>query len=246
VRFRRTHTTFVVGVVAALLLAACGGGGGEGGVEGGPENEPPAESSAATRGGTDAAPAEATEPDAPEEIIPFGTVDSDGDDTVQFVTTPSTTTSTTTTTTTDPPTTTTTSTTTTSTTSTSTTTALSTTIRCSLAADALFEPGEAVLNPAAIDELERIVDDVSEVRSVAVEGHTDHRGTDDENLALSHARADAAAAALIAAGIDEQLIRAVGLGESQAAQGDTSADQMAADRRVDIVIEADVPITTTC
>ncbi|MGH9136553.1 MAG: OmpA family protein [Acidimicrobiales bacterium] len=221
---RRAHSISAAGAVAALLFAACGGGG-DGGDAGGPDNEPPAEPSAAT--------ADAVETGAPEEITPFGTERSDGDDLVQFVTTPSTTTSTTTTT--EPPT----------TTTTSTTTPPPTTIRCSLAADALFEPGEAVLNAAAIDELERLVGDVSEVRSVTVEGHTDHRGTDEENLALSQARADAAAAALVAAGIDEQLITAIGLGESQARTRDPSADQMAADRRVDIVIEADVPISTT-
>ena len=54
------------------------------------------------------------------------------------------------------------------------------------------------------------------------------------------------AAALVDAGIDEQLISAAGLGESQAAEGDPSDSEMAADRRVDVVIEADVPIATTC
>ena len=79
-----------------------------------------------------------------------------------------------------------------------------------------------------------------------VEGHTDHRGTEAENLALSQARADVTAAALVDAGIDGELISAVGLGESQAAQDDPSDSEMAADRRVDVVIEADVPIATTC
>jgi outer membrane protein OmpA-like peptidoglycan-associated protein len=178
--------------------------------------------------------------------LPLGT--SGDDDRVEFVTSTSMTTTTTL-----PPTTmstTTTSTTTTSTTTTSTTTTTTipapTTIRCSFAADALFEPGEAALTAAAIDELERIVAETSDIRRVTVEGHTDHRGTDAENLALSQARADVTAAALVDAGIDEELISAAGLGESQAAQGDPSDSEMAADRRVDVVIEADVPIATTC
>jgi hypothetical protein len=46
------------------------------------------------------------------------------------------------------------------------------------------------------------------------------------------------------------LIVAVGLGESSASQpgsnGDPTDAQMAADRRVEIVVDADVPITTQC
>ena len=184
-----------------------------------------------------------TEPQ-PSEERPAG-----DDDRVDFVTSTSSTTSTTTL----PPTTTsTTSSTTTSTTSTSTTTTTSTTIpapttiRCSFAADALFEPGEAALTPAAVDELERIVAETRDIKRVTVEGHTDHRNGDAENEALSQARADVTAAALVDAGIDEALIAAVGLGESQAAQGTPSDSAMATDRRVDVIIEADVPIATTC
>ncbi len=85
-----------------------------------------------------------------------------------------------------------------------------------------------------------------DIKRVTVEGHTDHRGGDAENEALSQARADVTAAALVDAGIDEALISAVGLGESQAVQGTPSDSAMATDRRVDVIIEADVPIATTC
>ena len=178
-----------------------------------------------------------------------GTVRRADDDRVEFVTSTSTTTSSTTTL---PPTTTSTTTTTTSTTSTTTTSTTSTTIpapttiRCSFAADALFEPGEAALTGDAIAELDRIVAGTSDIRRVTVEGHTDHRGSDAENEALSQARADVTAAALVDAGIDDELISAVGLGEREAAQGAPSDSEMAADRRVDVIIEADVPIATTC
>jgi len=121
-----------------------------------------------------------------------------------------------------------------------------TTVRCSFAADALFEPGEARLTDQAILDIASVISGIDEVRSVRVEGHTDHRGSDAQNLALSQARADAAAAALIDAGIDESVITAVGLGEAQANVDNPTDDQMAGDRRVDVVIDADVPITTTC
>ena len=160
-----------------------------------------------------------------DSAVPFGEEERDGDG-VEFVTTSSTTTTSTTTT--LPPTTTTSTTTSTTTTSTSTSTSTTTTstttttvppptmIRCSFAADALFEPGEAVLTDEALagfDELATTLSGIADVRSVRVEGHTDHRGSDDENLTLSQARADAAAAALLDAGIDESLITAIGLGE---------------------------------
>lgn len=188
-----------------------------------------------------------------QAALPLAEESPDGDS-VQFVTTPTTTTTTTTTTTLAPTTTTTTTTSTTSTTtSTSTSTSTSTTtvpppttIRCSFAADALFEPGEAVLTDAAIADIRRVVSGVTDVRSVRVEGHTDHRGTDAENQALSQVRADAAAAALVGAGIDAASITAVGLGEAEANQGTPTDDEMAADRRVDVVVDAEVPITTTC
>jgi OOP family OmpA-OmpF porin len=122
-------------------------------------------------------------------------------------------------------------------------------IRCSFAADALFAPGNSVLTDEALtgfEDLASVVAGIADVRTVRVEGHTDHRGSDDENLALSQARADAAAAALVDAGIDEALITAVGVGEAEAHQEAPTDADMTGDRRVDVVVEAEVPITTTC
>jgi outer membrane protein OmpA-like peptidoglycan-associated protein len=119
-------------------------------------------------------------------------------------------------------------------------------MQCSFAADALFEPGEAVLTDQAIADLGLVVAGITDVRSVRVEGHTDHRGTDDENLALSQARADAAAVALVDSGVDQTLITAVGVGETDAHQDDPTDEEMASDRRVDVIVDAEVPITTSC
>jgi outer membrane protein OmpA-like peptidoglycan-associated protein len=257
-------------IAAVALLAACGGDG----AASGPDTAPI--STAEGSGRDASVPSDIEETDAPGLTAgdsglgsagvvssepadgsgaPFGEEQRDGDG-VEFVTTSSTT-STTTTSTTLPPTTTsstTTSTTSTSTTSTSTSTSTSTTttvpppttMQCSFAADALFQPGEAVLTDQAIADLGLIVAGITDVRSVRVEGHTDHRGTDDENLALSQARADAAAAALVDAGVDQSLITAVGVGETDAHQDDPTDEEMAADRRVDVIVDAEVPITTSC
>lgn len=263
-------------VLAAATLSACGGGSGSGdGADRGGNGTLAAASERAASGATaDAVPTAGQTPTTVRFVsgtgggdtaTPFGSAPA-GDDRVQFVTTTSTTTTTTTSTTTIPPTTApptttttvppTTTSSTTSTTSTSTTTSTTTTtssttlpptmISCSLAADALFAPGSAELGGDARDDLVALVGGIEDVRSVTITGHTDHRGTDSDNLALSQARAEAAADALIAAGIDPRIITAIGEGEHLAKQGSPTDEEMAADRRVDILIDAEVEITTTC
>jgi outer membrane protein OmpA-like peptidoglycan-associated protein len=121
-------------------------------------------------------------------------------------------------------------------------------VRCSFDADALFEPGAATLTDVAVAELSALAAELGDdVRAVTVEGRTDHRGDDADNLTLSEARAAAAASALIDGGIDETLISVVGLGEADARQpgngSSPTAGEMAADRRVDVVIDADVAPT---
>ena len=103
-----------------------------------------------------------------------------------------------------------------------------------------------MLTEDAIVDLGEAIAGITDIRSARVEGHTDHRGSDAENLALSQARADAAADALVDAGISESSITAVGLGESAADRDDPSAAEMAADRRVDVIIVVEVPVTATC
>lgn len=275
-RSRRRRSSRWLGATVALgaaVLTACGGGDGDAGGERAGNDDGASVAPAGERADATASPSSPVTTvrfvsgggggnDA-AEAAPF-TAAPTGDDRVRFVTTTSTTTTTTvppTTTTTTPPTTTippTTTSTTTTTTSTTTTTIPPTTtsttsttlpptmISCSLAADALFAPGSAELAEEARTDLVTFVGSIEAVRSVTITGHTDHRGTDADNLALSQARADAAAAALIDAGIDAALIDAVGEGERAAKQGSPTDEEMAADRRVDIVIDAEVVITASC
>ena len=89
----------------------------------------------------------------------------------------------------------------------------------------------------------RVLDDVAklmlahpEVRRVKIEGHTDDRGDEDENLELSQRRADSVRNYLIEAGVEEDRLSAVGLGES-APLGDNETDEgRAKNRRVEFHI----------
>ena len=92
----------------------------------------------------------------------------------------------------------------------------------------------------------RVLDGVSEVTKefektlIEVAGHTDSRGSNDYNQALSEQRADAVARYLESQGVMPLRIITVGLGEDMpVANNSTSAGQLL-NRRVELTL---VPIT---
>lgn len=102
-----------------------------------------------------------------------------------------------------------------------------------------FATNKAILTKDAQEILEQAVavlkntDSVIEVR---VEGHTDSRGTDAYNMALSQKRAQAVVDYLTSRGVKSGSLIAVGMGEtSPVANNDTEAGR-AANRRVDFVV----------
>ena len=103
---------------------------------------------------------------------------------------------------------------------------------------ATFASGSAKLTP----ELEQILPIGAGILSrnptlvMTVEGHTDSRGSEATNMALSIARAEAAANWLIAAGIQPERIFAVGLGESSPIADNTTAAGRAKNRRVEFIL----------
>jgi outer membrane protein OmpA-like peptidoglycan-associated protein len=78
-------------------------------------------------------------------------------------------------------------------------------------------------------------------RVIRVEGHTDDRGTEAANQALSERRAAAVRAAIIAEGILPERVLAVGYGESRPAESNQSAAGRSHNRRVEVVITSDRP-----
>jgi outer membrane protein OmpA-like peptidoglycan-associated protein len=68
---------------------------------------------------------------------------------------------------------------------------------------------------------------------LTVEGHTDDVGSEESNQALSEARAEAAEAWFIAAGIDEARVFAVGYGETRPIADNGTEEGRAMNRRIE-------------
>jgi len=66
-----------------------------------------------------------------------------------------------------------------------------------------------------LDEMVEIIQTNKGIKRIEVQGHTDDRGSDAKNLALSERRAVAVRKYLIKAGLNPELIVASGKGESQ-------------------------------
>lgn len=110
--------------------------------------------------------------------------------------------------------------------------------------DVLFDTGKSTLKPGAVGTVDRLGEFLrkSPDRAVTIEGHTDSVGTDDYNLVLSDARANAVKAALISRGVPSTQVIAMGKGESTpVASNDNSAGRQQ-NRRVEIIIANPVEV----
>jgi outer membrane protein OmpA-like peptidoglycan-associated protein len=103
--------------------------------------------------------------------------------------------------------------------------------------DVLFDTGQATLKPGAnvqINRLATYLRDNPKTR-VLVEGHTDSRGSDEYNEALSERRAGAVAETLQSNGISPDQVQTVGRGKAYpVASNDTAAGRQQ-NRRVEVV-----------
>jgi outer membrane protein OmpA-like peptidoglycan-associated protein len=111
-------------------------------------------------------------------------------------------------------------------------------IKIELSADVLFDFDKSDLKPAAEDKLSHLLTVVKSRPggTVTIEGHTDVRGDDAYNQALSQRRAESVRTWLKDHGADATRLTATGAGESRPVRtGDTEADHQA-NRRVEIRI----------
>lgn len=105
-----------------------------------------------------------------------------------------------------------------------------------ISGDVLFGPGQASLKPNAKHELDRVISDLRNARSVVVEGHTDSdpirkaSARYKSNESLSKARADSVRDYLVSKGVSKSKISTVGKGASEPRKSKAES------RRVDIVV----------
>lgn len=106
-----------------------------------------------------------------------------------------------------------------------------------------FGVAKAVIEPQYFAVLTKVQDAIrlfpgSRVR---IEGHTDSHGTDEQNLELSLARADAVRQYLLAnMRLDPAQVEAVGLGETHPIANNETIEGRARNRRIDVIVTPDL------
>jgi len=104
--------------------------------------------------------------------------------------------------------------------------------------DVLFDTDSAGLNPGAQPVLDRLAEFMHENDGyrLLIEGHTDSRGTDGYNIALSERRADAVRDALLARSVRASRLEIEALGEAYPIATNQSAAGRQENRRVEIIV----------
>lgn len=108
-----------------------------------------------------------------------------------------------------------------------------------LSGDALFDFDKSTLRPDAVAALDTTVQKYkgASLKSMSIVGHTDSKGSDAYNQALSERRAASVRDYLVAQGLDGSKISTAGRGESEPAATNDTADGRQQNRRVAITAE---------
>ena len=113
----------------------------------------------------------------------------------------------------------------------------------------VFASGSAQIETEYFPLLRKVQDSIRVFpdSQIIVEGHTDSFGADEQNLALSQARAEAVRAYLLAnmRDLTEGDIKPVGFGESRPVANNETVEGRAKNRRIDVVIRPKVTAAAT-
>lgn len=112
-----------------------------------------------------------------------------------------------------------------------------------LSGNVLFASGKAALLPGAQNSLEQVAEALKndEQSKILIEGHTDSKGTEASNLALSKSRAESVQAFLASRGLPMERMTAVGLGPNRPVADNASPEGRANNRRVEIIVQPGEP-----
>jgi outer membrane protein OmpA-like peptidoglycan-associated protein len=86
----------------------------------------------------------------------------------------------------------------------------------------------------------------SRVQSIAVDGHTDEVGSEEDNIVLSQNRANNVIQALVELGVPAAKLTARGFGETQPRSTNDTADGRQANRRVEFLVLQPRSTVSTC
>lgn len=102
-----------------------------------------------------------------------------------------------------------------------------------------FQTGSAVILPGSykiLDEVVRLLKVNPEIKHLAIEGHTDNRGSDELNTKLSNLRANSVKDYLVNKGIDASRLSAAGFGPAKPIDTNETAEGRQKNRRVEFHI----------
>jgi outer membrane protein OmpA-like peptidoglycan-associated protein len=106
--------------------------------------------------------------------------------------------------------------------------------------DILFDVDSAILDSSGRTTVSRVAEVLLEYpkTAVVVQGHTDSSGAEQHNQELSERRAESVRGLLIARGVDNSRLSAVGYGEGYPTADNRSDYGRQLNRRVDVLIKA--------
>jgi len=109
-----------------------------------------------------------------------------------------------------------------------------------LTGSVLFASGKSELLPTAMVRLNEVAEALKAQtdRDMVVEGHTDNVGTVQSNLELAQRRAASVRDYLVSRGVDQNRIKAAGIGEARPIADNSTPEGRANNRRVEIIVSA--------